>query len=260
MIRKLNGRDLADIENCLQQKPMFSQFVRIFIENSGLDLNEYNIFGYYEKGKMTCIFSVFLNNLMVYSYLDKVPAEEIIEFLKNHNIKFSIMKGEEDILKQFVPYVKVVTKYGTLLCKLFKEKFTPVDYSDIEIKRADSHDIEEILGFFNNTVEYKRLLSPEDTRKFVDFGYTYFTRENGKIVALTMCNYMSQDIANISILVTAPNARNKGYGSKLLSKICGELLKVSESCSICYDVINSLSIYRTVGFKEIGKQAIYIVI
>ena len=108
--------------------------------------------------------------------------------------------------------------------------------------------------------EYKMLLSPEDTKKFVNFGYTYFTRENGKIVALTMCNYMSRDIANISVLVTAPNARNKGYGSKLLSKICEELLKISNSCSICYDVMNVLSIYRTVGFKEIDKQAIYIVI
>lgn len=170
------------------------------------------------------------------------------------------MKGEESVLQQFTPFVKVVTKYGTLLCKLFREEFTPVDYSDIVIERAYSGNVDEILGFFNNTIEYKMLLSPEDTKKFVNFGYTYFTRENGKIVALTMCNYMSRDIANISVLVTAPNARNKGYGSKLLSKLCEELLKISNSCSICYDVMNVLSIYRTVGFKEIDKQAIYIVI
>lgn len=29
MIRKLNSRDASDIEYCLQQKPMFGQFVRI---------------------------------------------------------------------------------------------------------------------------------------------------------------------------------------------------------------------------------------
>lgn len=260
MIRKLNSRDAGDIEYCLQQKPMFGQFVRIFIKDLGIDIENCNIFGYFEKTKLTCIFSVVLNNLMVYSYADVVPAKEILDFLKAHNINFSIMKGEESVLQQFTPYVKVVTKYGTLLCKLFREKFTPVNYNDIVIERANSSNVDEILGFFNNTIEYKMLLSPEDTKKFVNFGYTYFTRENGKIVALTMCNYMSRDIANISVLVTAPNARNKGYGSKLLSKICEELLKISNSCSICYDVMNVLSIYRTVGFKEIDKQAIYIVI
>ena len=45
-----------------------------------------------------------------------------------------------------------------LLCKLFREEFTPVDYSDIVIERANSGNVDEILGFFNNTIEYKMLL------------------------------------------------------------------------------------------------------
>lgn len=49
MIRKLNSRDAGDIEYCLQQKPMFGQFVRIFIKDLGIDIENCNIFGYYEK-------------------------------------------------------------------------------------------------------------------------------------------------------------------------------------------------------------------
>ena len=82
MIRKLNSRDASDIEYCLQQKPMFGQFVRIFIKDLGIGIENCNIFGYYEKAKLTCIFSVVLNNLMVYSYADVVPAKEILDFLK----------------------------------------------------------------------------------------------------------------------------------------------------------------------------------
>ena len=46
MIRKLNSRDASDIEYCLQQKPMFGQFVRIFIKDLGIGIENCNIFGY----------------------------------------------------------------------------------------------------------------------------------------------------------------------------------------------------------------------
>ena len=56
MIRKLNSRDASDIEYCLQQKPMFGQFVRIFIKDLGIGIENCNIFGYYEKAKFDLYF------------------------------------------------------------------------------------------------------------------------------------------------------------------------------------------------------------
>lgn len=81
----------------------------------------------------------------------------------------------------------------------------------------------------------------------------YILYDNRKIASAAICNYYNRYIANISIITTAPEYRDKGYGTKLLSYVCSQLLEITESVSVCHEYNNANKIYNKLGFKEIGN-------
>lgn len=258
MISKLSGCDKNIIDEYLTRKPLFAQFWIDVINEYGYENGFLTIYSCSEKGNITGLFAILLNNLMLYSENDVLPTKEILTYLEDNNISFSIVKGEENLVKDFENYINFTTKYGTHMCLLERKDYIPVSYSDIIIEQAMDRDVDDIIAFFNQISEFKRFMNDEVVRLFINYGHTYMAIDKGKIVALVICNSISRKMSTISSISTLPTARNKGYATKLLSYICNSLLKISQSCSVCYDKSTSSSIYTAVGFKQIGKQAIYI--
>ena len=258
MITPLSGKDKILIDEYLTRKPLFSQFWVDVIKEYGYEKGFLTIYSCTYNKNVICLFAILLNNLMVYSDKDSIPTKEILTYLKDNNISFSIIKGEEKLVKDFENYMDFTTKYGTHMCMLEKKDYIPVSYADIIIEQAMDRDVDDIIAFFNQISEFKRFMNDEAVRLFINYGHTYMAIDRGKIVALVICNSTSRKMATISSIATLPKARNKGYATKLLSYICNSLLKISQSCSVCYDKSSSSSIYTAVGFKEVGKQAIYI--
>lgn len=258
MITRLSGKDKNIIDEYLTRKPLFAQFWTEVIQEYGYENGFLTIYSCNDRGNITGLFAILLNNLMIYSDNDTMPTKEILNYLNDNNISFSIVKGEECLVKDFENYIKFTTKYGTHMCLLNKNDYIPVSYSDIIIEQAMDRDTDDIIAFFNQINEFKRFMNDEAVRLFINYGHTYMAIDKGKIVALVICSSTSRKMATISSIATLPELRNKGYATKLLSYICNSLLKISQSCSVCYDKSASSSIYTAVGFKEIGKQAIYI--
>ena len=258
LITPLSGKDKNLIDEYLTRKPLFSQFWVDVIKEYGYENGFLNIYSCTDNKKIICLFAILLNNLMIYSDRDTIPAKEILTYLNDNNISVSIVKGEESLVKTFESYLDFTTKYGTHMCILEKKDYIPVSYADIIIEQAMDRDVDDIIAFFNQIAEFRHFMNDEAVRLFINYGHTYMAIDKGKIVALVICNSTSRKMATISSIATLPEARNKGYATKLLSYICNSLLKISQSCSICYDKSASGSIYTAVGFKEIGKQAIYI--
>lgn len=258
MITPLSGKDKNLIDEYLTRKPLFAQFWIDVIKEYGYEKGFLTIYSCSDGKKITGLFAILLNNLMIYSDRDTMPTNEILSYLRDNNISFSIIKGEEALVKDFENYVDFTTKYGTHMCILERKDYIPVSYADIIIEQAMDRDVDDIIAFFNQISEFRRFMNDETVRLFINYGHTYMAIDKGKIVALVICNSTSRKMATISSIATLPEARNKGYATKLLSYICNSLLKISQSCSVCYDNSNASSIYTAVGFKEIGKQAIYI--
>ena len=258
LITILGGQDKNIIDEYLTRKPLFAQFWIDIIQEYGYENGFLTIYACSSRGSITCLFAILLNNLMVYSDKETIPTKEIITYLDDNDISFSIVKGEETLVRDFENYINFTTKYGTHMCLLERKDYIPVSYSDIIIEQAIDRDVDDIIAFFNQIDEFKRFMNEEVVRLFINYGHTYMAVDKGKIVALVICNSTSRKMATISSIATIPTSRNKGYATKLLSYICNSLLKISQSCSVCYDKSAASSIYTAVGFKEIGKQAIYI--
>lgn len=247
MIKKLNSGDNMLLNVYLNKMPMYSMFFMADIEK--LDPV---IYGCFEGEHLCCIFTKIINTLFVYSASDTIPAKEITEYLEENNIDFSLLKAQEKHVLQFEKYTEFTTKHSTLLCKLAKEDFKPVSCKDVNIVRAGKADHDTLMGFFNGTVEYKGVMSMESLYESISHG-VYMLYEGKNIAGVAICNFYNRHIANISVLTTSPTYRGKGYGTKLLSYSCQQLLVNCDSVSICYEHTNSDKIYKSLGFKEIGK-------
>ena len=55
---------------------------------------------------------------------------------------------------------------------------------------------------------------------------------------------------------THPQFRNKGYATKCISKICGELLNENKIPCLFYDNEEAGKIYKKLGFIKIGNWSI----
>lgn len=259
MIYKLSGNDKMSVQEYMAHKPLFSQFLNSVIKNYGYDTSLLSVFGCYnEQKKLLALFATLANNLLVYSDNNNIPAMEILNYLRDNNIDFMMIKGEEQLLRQFESHITFTTKYFTNFCKLEKKDFTPKYYGDITIEKAIDRDNDDIVAFFNRVPEFKRLMNEESVKVYINYGYTYMAIENGQIIAIAICNSINNRMATINSIATLPNYRHKGYGTKLLSYICYKIFEYSQSISVCYDNPSAINMYNSVGFKNIGKQGIYI--
>ena len=179
MICKLNGSDKTIVDKYMAHKPLFSQSLKSLIDNYNYDTSILNVYGCFDISKnLTSIFALMANNLMVYSHNDEIPALEILEYLKENNIPFMMIKGEEQLLKKFEEHIHFTTKYFTNFCRLDKNDFTPKNYVDITIEKAIHKDNGDLVAFFNRVPEFKRLMNEESLRVYINYGYTYMAIEN----------------------------------------------------------------------------------
>lgn len=258
MIYKLDGSKKLEVEEYMSHKPLFSQFLHSVINEYGYDTALLNIYGCCEKDKLVTVFAYLAGNILVYSHNSYVPAKEILDYIYDNNISFMMIKGEEVLLKEFEKYMTFTTKYFTNFCKLEEKDFTPKYYGDITIEKAMDKDSGDIVAFFNNVPEFKRLLSEETVKIYINYGYTFTVIHNGKIIAAAICNSINNRMATVNSIATLPEYRHKGYGARLLSYICFKIFEYSQSVSVCYDNPSAIHMYEAVGFKNIGKQGIYI--
>lgn len=259
MIRPLTIADNDMIHQYLEVKPMYSLFFTADIADYGFGSSFFKLYGSFENSQLNCIFARFYQVLLVYSNSDIIPVKDILSYLKSENIDFRIIRGQSELVSQFTPYMEFSTMHKTYLCKLFRDKFKPVAYNGINIIKAGRQNIEEIIGLCNCIDEFKGLMDDDTVKKIVDYGYTYLIYEDNQLVSLAMCSAKNNSIANVGTVATHPSYRGKGYASKLLSYLCNELLKVSESCSLCYDNPEAGKLYNNLGFEEIGFLYLYII-
>lgn len=246
MITELTNQHSMLLNIYLNKLPMYSMYFTADIQK-----HRPTIYGCFDNEHLCCIFTKIINTLFIYSTKDEIPAKEILDYLNDHSIDFYILKAREIHSVQFEKYISFSTKHSALLCKLEKSNYNAVDCKDVNIVKATSANGDELMGFFNNVNEYKGLMNAELLNEGIGNG-TYILYENTNVAGVAICNYYNRHISNISLLTTMPAYRGKGYGTKLLSYACNQLLSISESISICHEYNNANKIYKKLGFKEIG--------
>lgn len=255
MIRLLTA---ADHELCMalvQQQPAENLFIIGDIEAFGYDQPFQKVWGQFEGEKLIAVLLKYDGNYIPYA---QGPFNaDGFEAIFNSDDNAKELSGLKHLIDQIGPKI---TKNSTRKNELFYAKCTALSplYPATEltdVTRLTINEFEENIALIHaipefagspTTVESK--LRAEENKT----GRTYIMREDNVMVCTASTTAENSMSAMIVGVATREGYKKKGYASKCMQKICGDLLNEGKSLCLFYDNPVAGAIYKRLGFEDIG--------
>ena len=234
--REFNVFMIGDIENTPPEAEHMEIFVEGELENpAGVLLRYYRFFIVYSSERM-----------------DHAGAAKIIKDFE----KAIVLSGKADCIDAIAPHLREITKEeATMHLALLKEP--NLEENDLPIRRATMSDAGELLALLNSIEEF-RATEEESFLSSLESGTSrrYIVEMDGRIVSTAASTAESSDMAMIIGVATHKDYRKRGLASKVVSKLCSDLLASGRTPCLFYDNPEAGKIYNRLGFREIGKWKI----
>ena len=116
--------------------------------------------------------------------------------------------------------------------------------------RATEADVPVLLALYTDAGEMSR--DEASVRRALKHGRIFVAEEGGVLVSAALTNAETPEMAMIGGVFTPPDRRNRGYATACMDALCRELLCDGIQPCLFYDNPQAGSIYRRLGFREIG--------
>ncbi len=258
MIRKLTEQDRQTVLDYLAAEPAHVTFFVADIRDYGFDDPRFQLWGApAAEGRepFEYVFCLFYGCVHVYSKSDSLDAAAIRRFLDENSIDFKMIAGKETLVEPFTKSIAFQIEHRCYLAELRRENFVPHTSEPVSVEWATAKDAEDILRLRSNMPEFRDLMMPLE--QLVDLlatgkGRVLNVRDNGRIVS----SATESCFGRIGYVCTDPAFRGQGYASVLVSKLSEVLLNEGIMPSLSYENPAAGSIYRRLGFREIGRTAV----
>ncbi|GAA0345406.1 GNAT family N-acetyltransferase [Oceanobacillus oncorhynchi subsp. oncorhynchi] len=256
MIRKLTKEDHAKVMELVEPKAAENLFIIGDIEAFGYDSDIQDVWGEWKQEDLIAVLLRYRENFIIYSeseYDVKGFAEMINDYKQRCNVS-GLKQAVTPLFKHMDKVIRVHREMYYAACEELSyttnleqaeqvEYLQPVDYEE-NIKMLES--IPEFAAS-NVTVESREHAEKNKT------GRTYFIRdEEGTMVASASTTAENSHSAMIVAVCTRPGYERQGYATKCMEKLCTALLAEGKSLCLFYDNPAAGSIYKRMGFKDIG--------
>jgi predicted GNAT family acetyltransferase len=166
------------------------------------------------------------------------------------------LSGKKEILYPLLEKLEYKKVREQCFSKLSsKEELVKLD-SNYIIEKPSVEDAVEIYALRDQIVEfYDFKTTLEDTKELLkgEMGRCLVARLDGNIVSCAATTAENSMSAMVISVMTHPKYRKKGLAGACVQKICEELLGEGKGLCLFYDNLKAGSIYRKLGFKEIGQ-------
>ncbi|HBT76481.1 MAG TPA: hypothetical protein DEB39_06055 [Planctomycetaceae bacterium] len=258
IIRKLTEQDRETVLAYLAAEPAHVTFFVADIRDYGFDDPRFHLWGLPAvegHEPFEYILCLFYGCVHIYSKSDSADIDAICRFLDENEIDFKMIAGKEAIVSAFSQRIAFQTEHRCYLAELRRENFVPHIDERVSVEWATVKDAEEILQLRANMPEFSDLMMPLE--QLVDLlatgkGRVMNIRENDWIVSSATESCMGR----IGYVCTDPAFRGRGYASVLVSNLSEVLLNEGIVPSLSYENPTAGSIYRRLGFREIGRTAV----
>lgn len=257
MIRKLTEQDRTSVLEYLYKESSYNIFIIGDIETFGFDTDFQTIYGEFNQDNTYKSVQLFYNNHAIYySHLDYFN-HDYLSVYKNHD--FNYMSGKEELMKRINPFLTGFSFKPMYFCKATELPIESAN-SNLEIKHVISEDdikslyplLIKIDEFGISEVPLEKFI--KDSKKGLEMGVKLFIEQDGKTVSTVATTAETTVSAMIVAVATDPEYRNKGFASTLMISLMEEYFqKRSKELCLFYDNPNAGSIYKRLGFKDIGK-------
>ncbi|TSB45962.1 GNAT family N-acetyltransferase [Alkalicoccobacillus porphyridii] len=260
MIRKLTK---DDTENCLQflkQKPAENLFIIGDIEAFGMETDFQTCWGEFnEQGEFVAVLLKYYEN-----YIPYAPATfnaSAFAGIMKQDPKFgamSCLKAVAEQIEPFLPSYQIKRELYYAKCIAVAPE---IHKSNNIVETAIPDDAEELVQFLGEIPEFSasQPLSVEKKREDLETGFSrsFIVRQEGSIVANASTTAENSSSAMVIAVATLDAYKNKGYATACVHNLCQALLNEGKEPCLFYDNPKAGSIYKRIGFRDIGFWMMY---
>ncbi len=249
MIKELGISDAEKLLPFLYREKELNLFIIGDIENAVLDNENVKLFVDEESEKINGVLLKYFDSFVVYSpkTMDYRSAAKLI--LEDHA---KIVSGKAEHIEVLKPFLdgNIVNEKIMYFSKLFELK--PFENDD-EVELASENDAQEILKLLSKIPEFR----PQSAEAFITSmrngsSRRYFIRKEGKIVSTASTAAECKEMAMIVAVATDPKYRKRGLATKIMNKMCLDLVRENKTVCLFYDNPEAGKIYERIGFRQMA--------
>lgn len=259
---QLHEQDRARILEYVSLEPEVNLFFIGDVESFGVDCEEVGIYANEINGVWDSLVLRFLNDYVVYSRNSAYDASAVAAFLKNQTV--DMISGKAELIGSLTSFFseRQLRPMTLTRCTAVKSDFSVPE--GIEIRPLTADDAEILADLMLLIDEFKKSYADKDSsinklRSSLKSGSTACGAfKNGMLVSSAQAGASNSKSAMVMGVATHPNARNKGYASAVISRLCRESFqRGKEYLCLFYDNPDAGRIYNRIGFEPIGQYALF---
>jgi predicted GNAT family acetyltransferase len=258
MLRKLMGEDQEPLVAYLLEESAINLFILGDIENFGMSTEFMDIWGDFdENGDYQGVLLRYNDFFILYSKENEFDVKGFEDVLKNHG-KVECISGKASTIERFIQSAtmrpqSVKLQYYVGLRNCVNERFRE---STREAMKGSVKDVDDVAQLLNTIEEFGGMsqTAVDGIKREIEKGGArlYLIKEGSKVVATARSAAENSRSAMIVGVATDPAYRNNGLASACMAKLCKELLKEGKEICLFYDNPRAGSIYRALGFQDVG--------
>lgn len=261
MIRKLTEEDNNNLMNLIMEEPEYNLYIIGDVEKFGYNQDFLGLYGEFDEyGVISAALVRYFNIFNLYAK-DRFDMDGFVNIMKNYD-KPIMLVGKTQIVSRFDGTSLGFNKselHNFAVLKEIKSTFQ-ID-KKIIVKKANIEDVERIADlrniiseFSSGSNNFKEILL-NDLKAGTAHGY--YVEIDGNIVSYAQTSAESSKSAMVVSVMTDKKYRKKGLASACIKVLCDDLIKQGKTLCLFYRNPEASSIYRRLGFKEIGLWSMY---
>lgn len=261
MIRKLVEQDRHLTMQFVSAKPAENLFIIGDIEGYGFHSDIQTLWGdFSESGELRAVLLKYDQNFILYA--PKSFDHEGVASVINQDSNFTYLSGIEEMVNKITTYITREPKKPRVMyyAKCETADHLPEIPADMLIEKAVPEDAGPIIAQMKAIPEFAQgNYSVENKRMSLEKGLAraYFIKEDDVIVSSASSTAENSQSAMIVGVGTLESHQNRGLASYCMSKLCRELLAEGKMLCLFYDNPAAGSIYKRIGFVDIGKWSMW---
>ena len=258
MIRKVTQSDNEQIISFLKEDQSFNLFIIGDIENFGYEQDFQEIWGEFEEdGELKAVLLRYYHSYLPYAK-GEFDVKGFVSIIQKDE-HAEMLSGKKEVIERFAPYLTLKKQKQQFFAEITELAVAKENKIALPIEKATIEDSEAIFELKEQIKEFTiGTTARESFRKTISSGTgrTYYCKEGDKIIACASTSAENSFSGMVVGVCTHPDARRRGLATACVKKLCEDLLQQGKTLCLFYDNPDAGSIYRRIGFKEIGQWSL----
>ena len=260
MIKKLTEEHREACLSFVNKKAAENLFIIGDIEAFGFGEDFQEVWAEFsEENSFRAVMLRYRENFIIYAPGD-FNAKGFANLFEQNKQPNKMISGISVIVENVMQYMREQPKKTREMYYAKCESLKDLQPHNLTVKNATVTDVPNIIELHSQIPEFEiREGREESLTECMNEGISrgYYVEEDGKFVSVAMTTAENSMSAMIIGVATLEQYKRKGYASACMKQLCEDLLQEGKSLCLFYDNPEAGTIYKRLGFVDIGKWSMH---